>query len=574
MGLEPMSWESIGADAFARNYLTHAEVTELVQDWGRRFPEFVRVRSIAKSLDGRDVWLLEIGKNPDEVRPAVWIDGNIHAAELLGSNVALYIARTLIELHSGSNALDKVIPEGIREAAKRGLFYLVPRISPDGAEEAVTAGRVSRSAPRDRRSRTHTPRWVRSDIDKDGSIRQIRIQHPAGEFVRHPDHPDVLVAREIGDAGPFFKVFPEGHVENFDGTRVPFPSTFSDNDSDFNRAFPSAWTSAVEGAGHSPAMDPETRAIVDFATASPQIFAWINLHTFGGVFIRPPFTGNDGTLNRDDLLRYQYLAGVGETHTGMRTVSAFDEITPDQAKPMTGTLASWAYGERGCYSWAVELWDVFADAGLPERKPFFRNYAIESREQVSALVKWDRKRNGGRVFAGWRPFSHPQLGSVEVGGIDPIRGFWNPPEGDIAGIASRMAKFVLAMASAAPNLDLALKTEQLGDGLRRIRLLVTNTGFLPTYVTAGSRDRSWNSPIQLTAKPSNCRLVAGPASTTLDHMAGWGRGKDEESDGPFFQKSGAIVDTSVTWIVEGSGTLEIEAGSPRLGWKKLVANDR
>ena len=34
----------------------------------------------------------------------------------------------------------------------------------------------------------------------------------------------------------------------------------------------------------------------------------------------------------------------------------------------------------------VELWDVFADAGLPAREPFFRNYAIESRERVSALV--------------------------------------------------------------------------------------------------------------------------------------------------------------------------------------------
>jgi hypothetical protein len=568
-----MSWDAINAEAFARGYLTHAELTAVVQEWGRRFPEFVRVRSIAQSLNGLDVWLLEIGKRPDEPRPAVWIDGNIHAAELLGSNVALYVARTLIELHARGGAFDEQIPKTIREAATRGLFYVVPRISPDGAEEAVTTGRISRSAPRDRRPPSDAPRWIRSDVDGDGSIRQIRIAHRAGEFVRHPGHPDVLVARELGDPGPYFKVFPEGHIENFDGA-VPFPSTLSDNDSDFNRSFPSSWSGEADGAGQSPASDPETRAIVDFAAVSPHIFAWINLHTFGGVFIRPPFMGGADELSRDDLLRYRALAGIAKTHTGMRTVSAIDDITPDRTKPMTGTLASWAYTERGCFSWAVELWDVFADAGLPAREPFFRNYAIESRERVSALVDWDRRRNGGRVFAGWRPFAHPQLGAVEIGGIDPIRGFWNPPERDIPELGRRMARFVLDLAATAPALDLEVTTEPLRAGVRRVRLQAANTGYLPTYVTAGSRDRSWNAPIRVAARPTGCAITAGPTLATLGHLAGWGRGEDEEGDGPFFQKSAAIPDASLTWIIEGSGTLEIEVGSPRLGSKKLIVDNR
>ena len=32
---------------------------------------------------------------------------------------------------------------------------------------------------------------------------------------------------------------------------------------------------------------PETRAVMDFAIKHPHIFTWLNLHTFGGVLIRP-----------------------------------------------------------------------------------------------------------------------------------------------------------------------------------------------------------------------------------------------------------------------------------------------
>ena len=43
-----------------------------------------------------------IGRNPDEARPAVWIDGNMHASEVCGSSVALAIAEDIIALHRGA----------------------------------------------------------------------------------------------------------------------------------------------------------------------------------------------------------------------------------------------------------------------------------------------------------------------------------------------------------------------------------------------------------------------------------------------------------------------------------------
>ena len=47
--------------------------------WAEVFPSLCRLTSIARTPEGRDVWLATIGPDPDHVRPAVWVGGNIHA---------------------------------------------------------------------------------------------------------------------------------------------------------------------------------------------------------------------------------------------------------------------------------------------------------------------------------------------------------------------------------------------------------------------------------------------------------------------------------------------------------------
>jgi murein tripeptide amidase MpaA len=77
---------------FRNKYLDYAELTAQLAAWQRAHPDFVRVTSIGKSHEGRDIPLVTIGRNPDEHRPAIWVDGNMHATELCGSSVALAIA--------------------------------------------------------------------------------------------------------------------------------------------------------------------------------------------------------------------------------------------------------------------------------------------------------------------------------------------------------------------------------------------------------------------------------------------------------------------------------------------------
>lgn len=551
---------------FLTDYLGYDALTRTLKRWAQEHKDFVRLSSLAQTEHGRDVWMLEIGTQPDDPRPAICIDGNMHAAELLGSNVALAVAQSLIDLHRGVPATRNRFAPPINEAALRTLYYIIPRVSPDGAEDVLAAVRLSRSAPRRRAPHSGAAYWVRSDVDGDGRIRQMRLKHPAGEFVQHREFSHVLVPRTLQDEGPFFKVFPEGYIEGFNGHGIPFPHSLSDNDTDFNRNFPFGWSSGHDGAGHFPGWEPETRALIEFASRAPHIFAWLNLHTFGGIFIRPPFSSSGQQVERRDLAVYEHVAEMMAKETGMPTVSAFEDMTPVASQPMTGTLAAWAYSERACFAWAVELWDLFAAAGLTKLRPYYRNYAIQDPDEITRLVNWDQRDNSGRIFGPWRSFNHPQLGEVEIGGIDPVRGLINPPEKEIPGIAQSLSAVATTLASLASRIASQITVERIGQSLAKISLVASNSGYLPTSITAVGQSLPWNRGVQIRFRSHGCSLVSGPATAEVAHIAGWGRGAEDEGNSPFFQKSQGTFDVTQSWVVKGSGEVEIEIGGPRTGW--------
>src|SRR5678815_287426 len=120
------------SQGFRSSYLDYARLTSQLRAWADAYPAVVRLTSLAKTPEGRDVWLVTIGPEPDRIRPAVWADGNVHAAELAGSSVALAIAEDALRAHLEPESLD--LPQPIIDRMRDVLFYVVPRVSPDGAE--------------------------------------------------------------------------------------------------------------------------------------------------------------------------------------------------------------------------------------------------------------------------------------------------------------------------------------------------------------------------------------------------------------------------------------------------------
>src|SRR5207249_3039991 len=84
-------------------------------------PDRVRVVSLARSAQGRDVWLVTLGKPDPSTKPTVLVVANLEADHVVGSQVAL----GLVERLAGADWLDRV------------TLYVVPRLNPDGAERAL-----------------------------------------------------------------------------------------------------------------------------------------------------------------------------------------------------------------------------------------------------------------------------------------------------------------------------------------------------------------------------------------------------------------------------------------------------
>ena len=147
-------------------------------------------------------------------------------------------------------------------------------MSPDGAEAVLTKGRYVRSVPRDDRPARAHAYWRSADVDGDGLMLSMRVRDPCGEMAESTEFPGLLLPRAIDDPPPYYKVYPEGVIENFDGKNVPSPHFLSDNQTDLNRNFPFFWApdSKQEGAGAFPLSEIESRAVVEFATQHPEIF--------------------------------------------------------------------------------------------------------------------------------------------------------------------------------------------------------------------------------------------------------------------------------------------------------------
>ena len=70
-------------------YYRYEDLTRILQEYAEAYPQLVRLESIGKSYEGRDIWLVAVTNfetGEDRQKPALWVDGNIHATEVSPSS--------------------------------------------------------------------------------------------------------------------------------------------------------------------------------------------------------------------------------------------------------------------------------------------------------------------------------------------------------------------------------------------------------------------------------------------------------------------------------------------------------
>ena len=110
-------------------YYRYDELTGLLHEFAAAHPTLLRLDSIGTSFEGRTIWLAVVTNTrtgADSDKPALWVDANIHSAELVSSMAAL---RLLDHLLTGYGR-----EADVTCALDTRTFYIVPRVNPDGAE--------------------------------------------------------------------------------------------------------------------------------------------------------------------------------------------------------------------------------------------------------------------------------------------------------------------------------------------------------------------------------------------------------------------------------------------------------
>jgi murein tripeptide amidase MpaA len=494
-------------------YYDYAELTEQLQALAAAYPRLATLRSIGRSFGGRDVWLLEITNSdtgPGASKPGYYLDAQIHAEEHTTSAVALYAIHKLLTEYGRDDEVTRLVDQQV--------FYVLPRINPDGAELSLQppyylwCGNGRYMPGQDRHGGLKT-----EDVDGDGYVVSMRVPDPLGEWKKSSADDRLMVQREPGEeGGAYYRLYPEGFIEDYDGAHVRIDKP---HDGNMNRNFPAGWDAEEYGAGELPLSEPEAAAVARFILDHPNIAGMNSYHTHGGIILRPSMTQPDAAMSPKDLALYTALGKVGTALTGYPTISIYEEFTPDKSKPRRGGLMDWTYEKMGIPSFATEVWDVETAAGV--EKTAYYNLHPRTEEAQLRVFRWVLEHLGEHGFRPWRPFDHPQLGPVEIGGMVYIWTYRNPPPALLEGVCRDNVAFNLKHAAAAPRVRVDEATaEHLGADLYRVRATVANHGYLPTNLSDVAIQRRVAKPVRVALELDGAELVMNPSEVDLGHLAG------------------------------------------------------
>ncbi|MFP5322933.1 MAG: M14 family metallopeptidase, partial [Acidimicrobiia bacterium] len=497
-------------------------------------------------------------------KPAVWLDGNIHASEVTASVALLHLVETLCARHGADDRITRVLDSR--------TFYVVPRVNPDGAELALAeVPFVVRANTRSWPHAEQQPGLVAGDVDHDGRSLQMRVQDPNGTWKPHPAIPKLLVPREPDEdgPGPYYRLFPEGWVVGYDGVDVPAAPPRAGIDS--NRNFPYRWRrydKAAFGAGNGdfPTSEPEVRAVVEGVVARPNVGAYFAQHTYSGVLLRPYSDRPDDDLPSVDRWTYDDLGRRATQITGYPHVNVYDGFRYDPKDAITGVADDWAYDQRGIFAWTTEFWNPLTAAGIEDPHPieWYRDHPLDDELRLLAWV--EENVPGG--YVDWYPYEHAELGPVELGGWDHALVFSNPPPHLLEAEVAPHTELAVFTALCLPELRLReTSVERLGDDAWQVQVIVENAGWLPTNVTQQAIDAGVIDPVEARVSlPEGASLVHGRDRIGLGQLAG--RALRRSSVGTFGPPHDGTADRAVArWTVRApaGARLAVEVRAARAG---------
>ena len=423
-------------------YHTYDEMVALLQGWERAFPEICALESIGATPEGRELWLLTVtvlATGPACTKPAFWCEANTHAGEVTGTEAVLHMADELVTKFAAGDATTVAL-------LRTSTVYLLPRIAADGAEKYLTTEYSLRSSPLSASDQpAEWPGLAARDIDGNGELLMMRIKDSAGSFKKSQKDPRVMVPRGPAEyGGEYYRLLPEGEFLRFEeqGAEAGEPLIGKPDQYDLNRAFPTGFRPGQQSGGPYPMYLSEAQHVVRAITQRNNICTMLTHHTSGRLLIMPA----GAPMKAGDRRMFEDLNKFGEELTGYKIVGR-------RSNAPGPTTKDWAFYHRGICVWLPEIWNLHDHIGLrgsldgtaddelidglardsstddPSKYP--DTHATQFERPYNNLVEilhWaEENLPEGTFFEDWKPFLHPQLGEVEIGGFLFKMLLQNPP---------------------------------------------------------------------------------------------------------------------------------------------------
>ncbi len=563
-------------------YPVYDELVDLMEKLHEEYPQYTKLYSIGKTMEGRDLWTMEVTNfetGPGEEKPGIWVDGNTHSSEPTGTNVCLKTIWHLVTEYGKDDAVTELLDNKV--------FYVLPRVNPDGAEIFLTKPYHYTSGGVPNPDFADGEGHYEEDVSGNGKSAFMRIEDPNGDYKKSKKDARLMIKRSPEDTlekdGPFYKVLREGKFLKYKpGKEITMaPRMFLGGS---NRNFPAYWAPGglpLGGSGPFPLWEREPRAISDFWASHPNLSGIHTYHTSGGLILREANAHPDSWFQEvgceEDLEVFKVLGGIGEELTGYPCISIYDEFTFEDDRPFRrGCATSFFYEHFGSYVFSTELWDWPWMLGLDhfrERGGVDFSWAKLTEDQQLNELKWIDE-NYPEGFLDWEKHEHPQLGPVEIGGVERKYTRRNPPPGKwLEYEVDKTLQFAIRHAALLPQLKVTKpKVEKVADKVYKISAQIANTGFMSTNVTKMAVKIKVAKPVLAEVKlPDGVDLVTGHEKVNLGHLEG-------RSAKLLLPRviGGDVVDktrSSVEWVVktetDSPVDVTIETRCPRAGTDRV-----
>jgi hypothetical protein len=535
-----MCFLGLSVFGFAQGYRNHAQLSQKLKSLESSSGGTAKLQSITKTAGGKDIWMMEIGLGDRANHPAVALVGGVEGSHIISQEIAVGFIEKLL---AGAQK------DSIKNLLNTTTFYVFPNMSPDATEQYFGALKYERSGNAfstddDRDGKTNEDPY--EDLNGDGMITIIRVEDATGKWKTHTADPRVMIMAngEKGERG-IYSLYTEGVDNDKDGAF----NEDGEGGVHFNKNLSFDPPYFTPGAGEHPVSEPESRALLDLLHERSNVFAVVTIGPANNLAEPWKFDRTKTTIRIiNGILENDAKVNKMVSDLYKKNVNTKDAPAASASK---GDFMQWAYFHYARLSFSTPGWWA-PKFEIPKDSTAAKKYKVNDDKNTDVdFLRWAEKE-GLDVFVPWKKVTHPDFPgkNVEVGGFKPHAKL-NPTDKAIDKINDTHTKFLLALGSAKPELDLInLKSEPLENGITRITVTAFNKGLLPAIADVGVNNY-WVKQINLTLSLAKDQiLVGGKTIVTLNNL-----------------QPGESVE--VSWLVKGKGAATIEGGAPQTGFKKL-----